>query len=240
MAVIRFDELDAGGAVTAGGDDTMGAGAALGSPVLEKMTVELSGFEGDAAGLTTGIPVLEKTTVELSGFEGDAAGLTTGIPVLEKITVELSGFEGNCVCIAAGAEGETAGDDAIGPGATNIAVVLLVGGITGTGVDGTSVAGATTAEVGFGGGVTDAAGGSVTAGTTAARDATLEVEAIVAGRAVAKTGGTASGGPRLDAGRAVVKTGGPASGGPRLDAGRAVVMTGSTVPITPSIIVIVV
>ena len=240
MAVIRFDELDTGGAVTAGGDDTMGAGAALGSPVLEKMTVELSGFEGGAAGLTTGIPVLEKTTVYFGGFEFVAAGLSIGIPVLEKITVELSGFEGNCVCITAGAEGETAGDDTIGPGATNIAVVLLVGGITGTGVDGTSVAGATTAEVGFGGGVTDAAGGSVTAGTTAARDATLEVEAIVAGRAVAKTGGSASGGPRLDAGRAVAKTGGPASGGPRLDAGRAVVMTGSTVPITPSIIVIVV
>ncbi len=233
--MIGIDGLDAEGAVTTGGDDTMGAGEALGSPVLEKMIVELS------------------------GFEGDAAGLATGNPVLEKITVELSGFEGNCVCIMAGAEEKTAGDDAIGPGATNIAVVLLVGGITGIGVDGTSVAGATTAEVGFGGGVTDAAGGSVTAGTTAARDATLEVEATVAGRAVAKTGGSASGGPRLDAGRAVVKpggsasggprldagravvkTGGTASGGPRLDAGRAVVMTGSTVPITPSIIVIVV
>ena len=95
VAVIKFDELDAEGAVTTGADGTMGAGDALGSPVLEKMTVELIGFEGDPAGLATGIPVLEKTTVELTGFESDPAGFATGIPVLEKMTVELTGFEGN-------------------------------------------------------------------------------------------------------------------------------------------------
>ena len=231
MAVIRIDGLDAEGAVTTGGDGTMGAGEALGSPVLEKITVELSGFEGDAAGLATGNPVLEKITVELSGFEGDAAGLATGnpvlekmtveligfegnaarlatgIPVLEKITVELSGFNGDCVCIGGGSEDETAKDNAIGPGATNIDVVLLVGGITATGVSGAS-----TAELILGGGVTDAAGGSVTA---------LEVEVTVVERAMMELGGSACGGSRLDGERAVV-------------------VTGSTVPTTPSIIVIVV
>ena len=95
VAVIRIDELDAEGAVTTGGDGTMGAGDALGSLVLEKMTVELIGFEGDPAWLATGIPVLEKITVELVGFEGNPAGLATGIPVLEKMTVEFTGFEGN-------------------------------------------------------------------------------------------------------------------------------------------------
>ena len=197
MVEIGFDELDAEGAVMTGGGDTMGAGEALGSPVLEKMTVELKEFEGDTAWLTTGIAVLEKTTVELSGFEA------------------------NCVSIAAGAVGETAEDIAIGPGATNIAVVLVEGGITATGEDATFVAGATTAKVVFGAGVTDATGGSVTPGTTAARDAALEVEATVAGRAL-------------------IALGGSACGGSRLDAGRAAVVTGATVPITPSIIEIVV
>lgn len=97
VAVIRIDELDAESAVTTGADGTVGAGDALGSPVLEKMTVELIGFEGDPVGLATGIPVLEKTTVEFIGFEGNPAGLATGIAVLEKIIVELSGFEGDCV-----------------------------------------------------------------------------------------------------------------------------------------------
>ena len=95
VAVIRVDELDAEGAVTTGGDGTMGAGDALGSPVLEKMTVELIGFEGNPAGLATGIPVLEKMTVGSIGFEGNPAGLATSIPVLEKTTVELIGFEGD-------------------------------------------------------------------------------------------------------------------------------------------------
>ena len=231
MAAIDIDDTGAEGAVMTGGDGTMGAGEALGSPVLEKITVELSGLEGDAAGLATGNPVLEKMTVELIGFEGDtagmatgnpvlekmtvaligfegdAAGLATGIPVLEKITVELSGFNGDCVCIGPGSEDETAEDNTIGPGATNIDVVLLVGGITATGVSG-----ATIAELVLGGGVTDAAGGSFTA---------LEVEATVVERAVMGPGGSACGGSRLDGERAVV-------------------VTGSTVAITPSIIVIVV
>ena len=197
MVEIGFDDVDAEGAVMTGGGDIMGAGEALGSPVLENMTVELN------------------------EFEGDTAWLTTGIPVLEKMTVELSGFGANRVGIAAEAVGETAEDIAIGPGATNIAVVLVEGGITATGEDVTVVAGATTAKVVFGAGVTDAAGGSVTPGTTAARDAALEVEATVAGRAV-------------------VRIGGSACGGSRLDGERAVVVTGATVPITPSIMLIVV
>ena len=207
MAVIRIGELDADVAVTTGGDDTMGAGEALGSPVLDKTTVELSGFKGDTAGLATGNPVVERMTVEASGFEDNTAGLATGNPVLEKIIVELSGFERDCVCIGAGFEDETAEDNTIGPGATNIDVVLLVGGITATGVSG-----ATTAELVLGGGVTDTAGGLVTA---------LEVEATVVKGAVMDIGGSACGGSRLDGERAVV-------------------VTGSAVPTTPSIIVIVV
>ena len=193
MAAIRIGELDADVAVTTGGDDTMGAGEALGSPVLDKTTVELSWFEGDTAGLATGNPVVERMTVEASGFEGNTAGLATGNPVLEKIIVELSGFEGDCVCIGAGFEDGTAEDNTIGPGATNIDVVLLIGGITATGVSG-----ATIAELVLGGDVTDTAGGSFTA---------LEVEVTVVERAVMGLGGSASGGSRLDGERAVVVTG---------------------------------
>ena len=207
MAVIRITELGAEVAVMTGGDAIMGAGEALGSPVLEKMTVELIGFEGNTAGLATGNPVLEKMAVESIGSEGDAAGIATGIPVLEKIIVELSGFEGVCVCIGAGSGDDTAEDNTIGPGATNIDVVLFVGGITATGVSG-----ATTAGLVLGGGVTDAAGGAITA---------LEVGATIAERAVMGTGESACGGSRIDGERAVV-------------------VTGSTVATTPSIIVIVV
>ena len=193
MAVVRIAEMDAEGAVTTGVDGIMGAGEALGSPVLEKTTVELSGFEGNTAGLATSNPVLEEMTGELIGFEGDAAGIATGIPVLEKIIVELNGFEGVCVCMGAGSGDETAGDNTTGPGATNIDVVLLAGGITATGV-----IGATTAGIVLGGGVTDATGGSVTA---------LEVGATIAERAVMGTGGSACGGSRIDGERAVVVTG---------------------------------
>ncbi len=190
--MIEFDETAAEEAVTTGGDDTMGAGEATGSPVLEKMTVELS------------------------ELESDAAWLAIDIPVLEEMAVEVSEFEGNGVCTAAGAENETAEGGTIGPGATNIAVVLLVGVITATGEDATFVAGATTAGVVFGGGVTDAAEGAVTTGTTAAEDAALEVEATATGRAI-------------------VELGGSAIGGSRLDVERAEAVTGSAVPITPSI-----
>ena len=193
VAVIRVAELGAEVAVMTGGDATMGAGEALGSPVLEKTTVEASGLEGNTAGLATGNPVLEKMTVELIGFEGDAAGIATGIPVLEKITVELSGFEGVCDCMEAGSGDETAGDNTIGPGATNIDVVLLAEGITATGV-----IGATTVGIVLGRGVTDAARGLVTA---------LEIGATIAERAVMGTGGSACGGSRIDGERAVVVTG---------------------------------
>ena len=192
--MIEFDETAAEGVVTTGGDDRMGAGEAIGIPVLEKMTVELSGFEVGAAWLVTKIP---------------------------EMAVEVSGLEGNGVCIAAGAEEETAENDTIGPGATNTAVVLLVGGITATGEDATFVAGATTAEDVFGGGVIDTAEAAVTTGTTAAEDVTPEVEATATGRGVVELGGSACGGSGLD-----VKRG---------EAG-----TGSAVPITPSIMEIVV
>ena len=251
MAVVEFAERTVEGAEVTGGDDAMGAGDALGSPVLEKMTVELSGIEDNAVWLATGFPVLEKRTVELRGFKGDAVWLTTGgpvlenmtvelsgfkggtiwlatgFPVLEKTTVELSGLEGNGVCVEAGAEGGTAENGVTGPEATNTAVLLLAGETTATAENAKLVAGAAAAEVVFDGRVTSTAGGAATAGgattagTTGAKDAVLAIEAT-------------------ETERAVFELGGSACEGSALGVERAEAVAGPTVPTIPSIIEIVV
>ena len=149
MTVVELAERTVEGAEVTGGDDAMSAGDALGSPVLEKIAVELSGFGGDGVWLTTGGPVLEKTTGELTRLE------------------DIDD------CIAANAEEEIA---EVGPEATNTAVLLLIGEMTATTEDARSVAGATAAEVVFDGKVTKTAGGAVTAGTTVAEDGEAELE----------------------------------------------------------------
>ena len=96
-------------------------------------------------------------------------------------------------------------------------MVLLGGGITATGV----------------GGARFVAGRLVRAGTGAAGDAALEVEADVAEDAVLEV-------EAIVAKRAVVELGGSACRGTRLIVERLVVVAGSTVATTPSTIVIVV
>lgn len=91
-------------------------------------------------------------------------------------------------------------------------MVLLVGGITATGVSGARFV----------------VGGSVRAGTGAAGDAALGVKAPVAEGAILEVEVNV-------AERAVIEL-----GGSRLDVERLVVVTGSTVATTPSTIVIVV
>ena len=231
-----------------GGDDAMGAGDALGSPVLEKMTVELSGINDDAVWLATGVPVLEKITVELSGFGGDGVWLTTGSLVVEKTTGELTRLEDVDDCIAANAEEEIA---EVGPEATNTAVLLLVGEITATTEDTGSVAEATAADDVFDGKVTNTAGGVVTAETTVDEDREPELEvtgiedAVLDEDVVLDEDAVLEEDAVLDievieTERAVLELGGSACEGSTLDVERAEAVAGPTVPTMPSIIEIVV